>query len=196
MIRLFDLFFSLIGLLLLFPVSFLITILNSFETKGKPFFTQLRVGKDSKPFYLIKFRTMNKNSGNEIQLTIGERDKRITRFGFFLRKYKFDEIPQLLNVIKGEMSLVGPRPEVPKYVTMYTEDQKKVLTVKPGLTDYASIFFFNENEILARSVEPEKTYIEEIIPQKIELNNRFISDPSLNQYFHILWLTIMKIFFS
>ena len=195
MIRLFDLFFSLIGLILLLPVSFLITILNSFETKGKPFFAQLRVGKDSKPFFLIKFRTMNNSSGKEIQLTIGERDKRITHFGFFLRKYKFDEIPQLLNVIKGEMSLVGPRPEVPKYVQMYNQDQKKILSVKPGLTDYASILFFNENEILAKSNEPEKTYIEDIMSQKIELNNRFISDPSLRQYFSILWLTIRKIFF-
>jgi lipopolysaccharide/colanic/teichoic acid biosynthesis glycosyltransferase len=196
MIRFFDLFFSLIGLISLLPFSVLITILNSFETKGKPFFTQLRVGKNSNPFNLIKFRTMYNNSGNEIQLTIGIRDRRITHFGFFLRKYKLDEIPQLLNVIKGEMSLVGPRPEVPKYVMMYNEDQKKVLSVKPGLTDYASILFYNENEILARSVEPEKIYIEEIIPQKIELNNKFISDPSINQYFYILWLTIKKIFFS
>lgn len=196
MIRLFDLFFSLVGLILFFPFSVLIAILNSFETNGKPFFSQQRVGKDGKLFNLIKFRTMCNNSGDENQLTIGIRDKRITRFGFFLRKYKLDEIPQLLNVIRGEMSLVGPRPEVPKYVQMYNQDQKKILGIKPGLTDYASILFFNENEILAKSNEPEKTYIEVIIPQKIELNNRFISDPSLRQYFSILWLTIRKIFFS
>jgi lipopolysaccharide/colanic/teichoic acid biosynthesis glycosyltransferase len=196
MIRLFDLFFSLVGLILFFPFSVLIAILNSFETNGKPFFIQQRVGKDGKIFDLIKFRTMCNNSGDENQLTIGKRDKRITRFGFFLRKYKLDEIPQLLNVIRGEMSLVGPRPEVPKYVQMYNQDQKKILGIKPGLTDYASILFFYENEILAKSNEPEKTYIEDIIPQKIELNNRFISDPSLRQYFSILWLTIRKIFFS
>jgi len=196
MIRLFDLFFSLVGLILFFPFSVLIAILNSLESNGKPFFSQQRVGKDGKLFNLIKFRTMCNNSGDENQLTIGIRDKRITRFGFFLRKYKLDEIPQLLNVLRGEMSLVGPRPEVPKYVQMYNQDQKKILSIKPGLTDYASILFFNENEILAISNEPEKTYIEDIIPQKIELNNRFISDPSLRQYFSILWLTIRKIFFS
>jgi lipopolysaccharide/colanic/teichoic acid biosynthesis glycosyltransferase len=196
MIRLFDLFFSLIGLILLFPILALIVILNSLETRGRPFFRQKRVGMDGRLFNLIKFRTMYKNSGDENQLTIGIRDKRITRFGYFLRKYKLDEIPQLLNVIKGEMSLVGPRPEVPKYVMLYNEDQKKILFVKPGLTDYASIFFFNENEILARSLEPEKTYIEKIMPQKIELNKRFISDPSFRQYLFILWLTIKKIFLS
>ena len=196
MIRLFDLCLSFIGIVVLLPFLLIIAIINSFETQGKPFFNQLRAGKDGKPFNLIKFRTMYSDSGDGNKLTIGLNDKRITRFGSFLRTYKLDEIPQLLNVIKGEMSLVGPRPEVMKYVEMYNEDQKKILCVKPGLTDYASILFFNENEILANSKEPEKIYIEEIIPQKIRVNNKFIADPSLRQYFSILWLTIRRIFFS
>jgi lipopolysaccharide/colanic/teichoic acid biosynthesis glycosyltransferase len=123
-------------------------------------------------------------------LTVGGSDSRITRAGLFIRKYKLDELPQLINVLLGEMSLVGPRPEVRKYTDMYTEDQKLVLNVRPGITDWASIEFRNENEILGKSDNPEKTYIEQIMPIKIELNNRFIQHPSLGHYFKIIFKTI------
>lgn len=196
MIRFFDFILSSIGIIILFPFSVIITILNLFETKGNPLFIQTRVGRYGIVFNMIKFRTMFTNLEKKHLITIGKRDERITRFGYFLRKYKLDEIPQLVNVIKGEMSLVGPRPEVLKYVNMYSPEQKNVLKVRPGITDYASIEYFNENEILSSSLEPEKTYIEELLPRKIELNLKFISDPSLKQYFLILWLTTKRIFFK
>jgi lipopolysaccharide/colanic/teichoic acid biosynthesis glycosyltransferase len=194
MIRIFDLFFSLMGILLLFPFLIVISVFNVYETKGRIFYFQKRIGRYGKEFSLIKFRTMHPDSDKKSLLTIGSDDNRITRTGSFLRKYKLDEIPQLLNVIAGEMSLVGPRPEVRRYVEMYTESQRQVLSRRPGITDYASIEFVNENEILRRSKDPEKTYISEIIPRKIELNMRFISDPSIKQYFKILFLTVREIF--
>ena len=126
-------------------------------------------------------------------LTIGARDRRITKSGYFLRKSKLDELPQLINVLMGDMSLVGPRPEIRKYVDLYSEDQRIVLLVKPGITDWASIEFISENEILGRSANPEKTYIEEIMPAKIELNKRYIKNHSLAEYFKILWLTTAKL---
>lgn len=194
MIRFFDLIFSLIGIILLFPFLVVICALNMHATKGRVFYFQKRVGKHGKEFSLIKFRTMHPYSDKKSLLTIGYDDKRITKTGLFLRKYKLDEIPQLLNVIAGDMSLVGPRPEVPKYVDLYTDSQRQVLSRRPGITDYASIEFVNENEILSNAVDPEKTYLCEIIPQKIELNMKFISDPSIRQYFNILFLTLREIF--
>ncbi len=126
-------------------------------------------------------------------LTIGARDSRITKSGYFLRANKLDELPQLINVLLGDMSLVGPRPEIRKYVELYSHDQKMVLLVKPGITDWASIEFISENEILGRSSNPEKTYIEEIMPAKIELNKRYIKNRGLGEYFKILWLTTAKL---
>lgn len=149
MIRFFDIFFSALGLLVLSPVFLVIYLLIRLESKGPGFYIQERIGKDGKPFGLYKFRSMRIGSDNQGLITIGSHDSRITRIGYFIRKYKFDELPQLLNVLKGDMSLVGPRPEVRKYVEMYTEEQRKVLSVKPGITDYASIEYVNENEILA-----------------------------------------------
>jgi lipopolysaccharide/colanic/teichoic acid biosynthesis glycosyltransferase len=128
------------------------------------------------------------------QITVGAHDDRITRSGKFLRKYKVDELPQLINVLSGEMSLVGPRPEVRKYVDLYSEEQKKVLSVKPGITDLASIEYADESELLSRSPDPLKTYVEEIMPAKIRLNMRFIEDASLKNYFRIILLTIGKLF--
>jgi lipopolysaccharide/colanic/teichoic acid biosynthesis glycosyltransferase len=125
-------------------------------------------------------------------LTVGGRDPRITNSGYFIRKYKLDELPQLFNVLKGEMSLVGPRPEVRKYVDLYTSDQKQVLQVRPGITDEASIKYKNENDLLAISENPERTYIEEIMPAKLELNKKFIQDPSMVNYFSIILRTIFK----
>jgi lipopolysaccharide/colanic/teichoic acid biosynthesis glycosyltransferase len=126
-------------------------------------------------------------------LTVGARDPRITRTGFILRNYKLDEIPQLVNVLKGDMSLVGPRPELRKYVEMYTGEQQIVLTVRPGITDYASIEYIDENELLGQSGNPEKTYIDEVMPAKILLNIKFIEDPSVTNYLKILWLTFRQI---
>jgi lipopolysaccharide/colanic/teichoic acid biosynthesis glycosyltransferase len=164
------------------------------ESKGPLFYKQSRVGKGGQNFVLLKFRTMIPGSDKQGFLTIGNNDSRITRVGKFLRKFKIDELPQLLNVINGDMSLVGPRPEVKKYVDLYTEEQRKVLKVKPGITDYASIKFANENEIIARSENSEKFYIEMIMPHKIDLNMKFINERSLFLYFKILFHTILHIF--
>lgn len=155
---------------------------------------QRRVGKNGKQFNLLKYRTMRKNSDKLGLLTVGDRDPRVTPIGRFLRKYKLDEIPQLFNVLKGDMSIVGPRPEVKKYVDLYTEEQRKVLQVRPGITDYASLSYIDENEILADSDDPEKTYIEEVMPAKIELNFKYIENRSLKEYFKLIFLTIGSIF--
>ena len=166
------------------------SILIMVDSRGSIFFRQTRVGKDEKDFQLIKFRTMVTGAQQTGDLTVGARDDRITRAGCFLRKYKLDEIPQLINVLNGDMSLVGPRPELRKYVEMYTEEQKKVLTVRPGITDNASIEYYSENEILGKSPNPEETYIKEVLPAKIRLNMFFIEEPTLTNYFKILGKTI------
>jgi len=194
MIRLFDLFFSLTGLVILSPVCLVIIILIPLDSRGGIFFFQTRVGKGGKLFRLIKFRTMVPGAQQKGNLTVGTRDPRITGIGLFLRKYKLDEIPQLFNVLNGDMSLVGPRPELRKYVEMYTEEQKKVLSVRPGITDYASIEYFYENEILGQSADPEKTYLEEVMPAKIRLNMKFIEDPSVSNYMKILYSTMCRFF--
>lgn len=193
MIRFFDIVFSLIGLLILLPFFFIISILILISSKGPIFFLQARVGFKGEDFKLFKFRTMHVDADKKGLLTIGGRDSRITSIGFFLRKYKLDELPQLLNVLFGSMSLVGPRPEVRKYVELYTIEQKKVLDVKPGITDYASLEYFNENELLSKSSNPEETYINEIMPAKIELNKRFIQNRSVKSYFSIIFKTFSKI---
>ena len=193
MIRLFDILFSAIGLLLLLPVFLLIYIIIRLESKGGGFFVQERIGKDGKPFGLYKFRTMRTGSDSKGLITIGEHDERITRFGYFLRRYKLDELPQLWNVLKGDMSLVGPRPEVRKYVDLYTEEQREVLKVKPGITDYASIAYVNENEILGSADDPDQAYIEQVMPDKIKLNMRYIHNKSIVEYFKIIFLTFRSI---
>ena len=194
MIRFFDIFFSVCGLLLCLPLFIVVAIVISLDSRGGVFYSQLRVGRNNKDFRLLKFRSMRTGSDRKIGITIGSRDSRITRAGYYLRRFKLDELPQLVNVLKGEMSLVGPRPEVRKYVDMYTPEQRKVLSVKPGITDYASLEYINENEILGKSSHPEKQYIEEIMPAKIELNMKFIRDPSPRNYFKILGKTFTRIF--
>lgn len=184
--RLFDVISSLAVLLLLFPVFAVVSVLIVLDSKGGVFYKQTRVGKNHKPFNLFKFRTMRPNS-DKVQITVGHRDPRVTRVGYFLRKYKLDEIPQLINIIKGEMSVVGPRPEVPKYVNQYTDEQKRVLNVKPGLTDYASLQFVDESEILAQSEDPEKAYTQEILPQKLKLALKYIDERNF-------WVDIKLIF--
>jgi len=195
MIRFFDIIFSLIGLIILLPFFILLSLLIVITSKGPIFFLQTRVGFKGSDFTLIKFRTMYLDSDKKGLLTVGGRDSRITSIGYFLRKFKLDELPQLINVLFGSMSLVGPRPEVRKYVDIYTDNQKSVLDVKPGITDFASLEYFNENELLANSTNPEETYIKEIMPAKIELNNRFIENRSIGVYFSIIFRTVGKVFF-
>lgn len=191
--RCIDVLAGSIGLLVLSPVLILLAILIRIESKGNPIFKQIRVGKGNKDFYLFKFRSMHINAEAKGQLTIGKKDNRITNIGYFLRKYKLDELPQLWNVLIGEMSLVGPRPEVRKYVNLYTPKQLLVLSVKPGITDYASLLFFNENELLGKAENPEKTYIEEVMPQKLELNILYIQNQSLRVDLNIIFNTFLRI---
>ena len=154
--RLFDMFFSLVGLIVLFIPFLIIAILILIDSNGGVFYKQTRVGKDGVDFDLLKFRSMASGSDKSGLLTVGGRDSRITKIGYTLRKYKIDELPQLINVFVGDMSLVGPRPEVRKYVELYNSEQKKVLSVKPGITDYASIEYSNENELLGKAVNDWK----------------------------------------
>ena len=147
-----------------------------------------------KPFLLLKFRTMTNTSADKGLLTVGDRDSRITPVGYFLRKYKLDELPQLINVLIGDMSFVGPRPEVSKYVELYSPEQRKVLDVKPGITDLASIEYMNESELLAKSVDPEKTYIEEIMPHKLGINLRYQANRTLLSDVKVIFKTFGGIF--
>lgn len=190
--RIFDIFSSLFGLILLSPFMLIIAILIKLDSKGPIFFKQVRVTKNGREFKIFKYRTMRVGSDKFSQITVGK-DSRITKVGDFLRKYKLDEIPQLINVLIGDMSLVGPRPEVPKYVALYTEEQREILKVRAGITDYASIEFSNENDILANEADPEKAYIEKIMPRKIELNKKYLSEISVMTDIKIILLTIKKI---
>ena len=191
--RLLDVLFSLSGLILLSPLIIYSAIRVKMDTTGKVFYKQKRVGKHGREFYLYKFRTMHANSDKVDLLTYGGDDPRITPFGSFLRKYKLDELPQLFNVLRGDMSIVGPRPEVKRYTDLYTVDQRKILNVRPGITDNASITFIDENNLLAAQPDPEKYYIEQVMPEKIRLNQSFISSPTLFNYLRIIALTIKKI---
>lgn len=191
--RAFDFTAAGIGTLVLLPVMILLAILIKLESKGPVFFRQTRVGKDNIDFKLFKFRSMYMDAEKRGQLTVGMRDPRITRVGYYLRKYKLDELPQLLNVCIGDMSLVGPRPEVRKYVDLYTPEQLQVLNVKPGITDVASIQFINENELLAQAQNPEEFYINEIMPQKLALNLAYVSNPSLVKDISLILKTVAKI---
>lgn len=190
--RIFDIVSSLFGLIVLSPFMLIIAILIKLDSKGPVFFKQVRVTKNGREFKIFKYRTMKIGSDKYSQITVGK-DSRITKVGDFLRKYKLDEIPQLINVLIGDMSLVGPRPEVPKYVALYTEEQREILKVRAGITDYASIEFSNENDILANETDPEKAYIEKIMPRKIELNKKYLSEISVMTDIKIILLTIKKI---
>lgn len=157
------------------------------------FYFQTRVGKNNKDFTLFKFRTMHLDSDKKGLLTIGGRDPRVTKIGYYLRKYKLDELPQLFNVLFGSMSLVGPRPEVRKYVDLYTLEQQQVLSVKPGITDFASLEYFNENEVLSKSSNPEETYIKEVMPHKLLLNMKYINQQGFFVDLKIIFNTLLKI---
>ena len=191
--RLFDILFSTLGLIILSPFLIIISLSIALTSRGGVFYLQERVGKSNRNFRLFKFRTMKTGADKKGLLTVGGRDPRITATGYYLRKYKLDELPQLLNVLFGSMSLVGPRPEVRKYVDLYTEDQKKVLQVKPGITDYASLQYFSENELLAQSSNPEETYIKEVMPAKLELNKKYISEAGLVTDLKIIFKTLGRI---
>jgi len=191
--RTFDICISFLILVVFLPIGLLLMLAISLESGGGVFYTQERVGKNGKVFKLLKFRSMRPNADKGSQITIGNRDPRITRTGYFIRRFKLDEFPQFVNVIIGDMSIVGPRPEVPFYVQMYTEEQRKILSVKPGITDYASLAYFHENEILATAADPQKAYIEEIMPAKITINQRYLSHPGLIQDLKIIGLTAKKI---
>ena len=193
LIRFFDIVFSLLGILLLSPVFLLLYIAICLESKGGGFYKQLRVGQYGRDFYVYKFRSMRMVADKKGLITVGGRDPRITRTGYFIRKYKLDELPQLFNVLKGDMSLVGPRPEVRKYVDLYSDEQKKVLSVRPGITDYASIEYVDENTILGGASDPDKAYIEQIMPDKIRYNMKYICNRSVKEYFKIIFQTFWSI---
>lgn len=191
--RAFDIVCSFIGIIILLPIFIVITLLIILDSRGGIFYRQVRVGKNNKDFFLLKFRTMQTGADKKGLLTVGNKDSRVTHIGYYLRKYKADELPQLFNVLFGSMSLVGPRPEVRKYVDLYNNEQQKVLTVKPGVTDYASIEYSNENEILAKAQNPEQTYINEIMPHKLLLNLKYIHEQGFITDVKIIFRTIAKI---
>jgi lipopolysaccharide/colanic/teichoic acid biosynthesis glycosyltransferase len=191
--RLFDVLTSAFGILLLLPLMILLYLWVVIDSRGGGIYRQVRVGKEGKDFILYKFRTMHRGSDKKQLITVGNNDPRVTQAGYRIRKYKLDELPQLFNVLKGDMSMVGPRPEVRKYVDMYDAEQAKILRVKPGITDYASIAFFNESELLANSSDPEKTYIEQILPEKIRLNQRYLNHTGTFTDLKIIWQTVLRI---
>lgn len=192
--RAFDLLFALVFLLVLLPLLVLFALAVALTSPGGAFFRQERVGKGGVPFRLLKFRTMRPGSEAQGQLTIGGRDPRITGVGYFLRKTKLDELPQLWNVLAGEMSVVGPRPEVPKYVALYTEEQRAVLSVRPGITGMASIHYIDENELLARAADPEQAYVHEVMPAKLALDLRYVRERSFALDLKIILATVGKVF--
>lgn len=191
--RSFDFIVSLIALLLLSPIFILIALLVLFTSRGGIFYIQKRVGKNFREFGIIKFRTMKPDSDKKGLLTVGGRDPRVTVVGYYLRKYKLDELPQLINVLIGTMSFVGPRPEVKKYVDLYNDEQKKILSVKPGITDLASIVYSNENELLAKYSDAERAYIEIVMPAKLKLNLEYISKQSFSGDLKLMVQTVFKI---
>lgn len=192
--RLFDIIISLLALVILLPVLIIISIWVLLDSKGGILYRQRRVGKNNHDFTLLKFRTMHPGADTKGLLTVGERDPRISGAGYSLRRTKLDELPQLINILAGDMSLVGPRPEVRKYVALYTDEQLKVLDIRPGLTDNASLAYIDESEILAKSEDPEKTYIETILPAKLELNLQYIRERSMGKDIGIIFRTISGIF--
>jgi lipopolysaccharide/colanic/teichoic acid biosynthesis glycosyltransferase len=184
---------SFIGILILSPFLMLISLFILFSSRGGILFSQTRVGRHGKDFSLLKFRTMRPNSEKSGHLTIGSRDPLITRIGYFLRKTKMDELPQLFNVLIGQMSFVGPRPEVRKYVTLYNKEQEKVLLVRPGITDQASLEYFEESDLLAKSEDPEQTYIKEIMPKKLSINLKYLENRGIISDLGIILKTVGRV---
>ena len=191
--RLFDLLLSISGLLLLAPFFGAVVLWIKLDSPGPVFFRQVRVGQFGREFRIIKFRTMRMDAEQMGPQVSSEGDTRITPCGAFLRKYKIDELPQLINVIMGDMSLVGPRPEVPKYVAAYADDYRQILMIKPGITDYASIEYSNEGELLRDIDDPEKKYLEEILPAKIVLYRTYLANRGMVTDVALIWQTVRKI---
>lgn len=199
--RIFDIIFSVMGLIILSPLFLVVAILIKLDSRGSVFFRQERAGKDGKIFKIYKFRTMIERAWEKgTPITVSAQDPRITRFGKFLRKYKLDEMPQLINVLKMEMSIVGPRPEILKYVALYTPEQKKVLSVKPGITDPTSLKYISEEDILSKILlqadDWEKVYINQIIPAKLVLNLKYIENRSFFLDVVIILKTLKKVIFK
>lgn len=192
--RLFDIVSSGIGLLCLAPVFVVMAIWIKLDSRGPVFYRQTRVGRYGRDFRIFKFRSMRVGSDKGRQITVGEKDPRITRFGYFIRRYKIDELPQLINVFLGDMSVVGPRPEVRKYVDLYSEEQRKVFQVRPGITDLASIKYRNENELLSQVDDPDTYYIDVIMPDKLAINLEYIRHQSFMGDIKIIFNTLFKIF--
>jgi lipopolysaccharide/colanic/teichoic acid biosynthesis glycosyltransferase len=188
--RLFDITASFFGIIILSPLLIFIGLWVGLSSKGGVFYKQIRVGKNNKDFKLYKFRSMRVNSDKQGLLTVGSKDSRITKAGYFIRKYKIDELPQLFNVLKGDMSFVGPRPEVRRYVDLYSEEQMKVLSVRPGITDPASIKYRNENDILSSASNPEEYYIQHIMPDKLKINIDYINTQTFIKDIKIIFQTI------
>lgn len=192
--RLFDIIFSLFGLSILTPIFFVFGLAIKLTSSGPVFFRGERIGKDGNPFRIYKFRTMVVGAEKMGASSTAEDDPRITHVGRFLRKYKLDELPQLLNVFKGEMSIVGPRPQVPWIAEQYSGEEKLLFSVKPGMTDWASIEFSNEGEILKGSEDPDRDYLEKIAPRKRQLGLEYVRNHSLWTDLKIIFLTIKRIF--
>jgi lipopolysaccharide/colanic/teichoic acid biosynthesis glycosyltransferase len=191
--RLFDILASAVALILLLPVLLCIAIAVAIGSPGGAFFRQTRIGRGGHPFQLLKFRSMRPGSEASGQITVGQRDPRITGVGHFLRSTKLDELPQLWNVLIGDMSIVGPRPEVPRYVEHYTAEQRKVLSVRPGITSVASVAYINENAVLGHSIDPERTYVEEVMPAKLELDLRYVRERSFMLDMRVIFRTALRL---
>ena len=191
--RLFDILASGLGLLCLSPLFAILAIWIKADSRGPVFYRQVRVGRGNRDFRIFKFRSMRPDSDKGRHITVGGHDPRVTRSGYYIRKYKLDELPQLINVFIGDMSLVGPRPEVRRYVDMYSPEQMRVLDVRPGITSLASIRYRNENEILAASDDPDRTYIEKVMPDKLAIDLEYVADASLINDIRLIFSTFREI---
>lgn len=191
--RIFDIVTSGLGLIVLSPLFLFLALWIRYDSRGPVFYRQVRVGRNNKDFRLYKFRSMRSGADRQGLITIGGRDPRVTRAGYYIRKYKLDELPQLINVFVGDMSIVGPRPEVRRYVDLYTPEQMQVLTVRPGITDMASIRYRNENELLEQAEDPEKYYREVVMPDKLKINREYIERASFWFDIRLIFCTLQAI---
>lgn len=191
--RLFDIILSAVGLMLIWPILLVVAVWIKLDSDGPVFYRQVRVGRGNKDFSILKFRSMYVDADKRGLITVGDHDSRVTRAGYYIRKFKLDELPQLINVLRGDMSFVGPRPEVRRYVDMYTPEQMHVLDVRPGITDEASIKYRNENEILAQQARPEQYYVDVIMPDKLAINLLYVAHHSLLGDLRIVLRTIKAI---
>lgn len=191
--RLFDIIASGLGLIVLSPLFAVLAVWIKCDSKGPVFYRQVRVGRNNRDFRIYKFRSMRPDSDRLGLITVGGRDPRVTRSGYYIRKYKLDEFPQLINVFLGDMSLVGPRPEVRKYVDMYTPEQMRVLSVRPGITSLASLRYRNENELLAQAEDPDRCYVEKVMPDKLAIDLEYVPKANLLTDIRLIFATIASI---